>query len=29
MGADGLYEVGLGLWLLFKGIRPNGSERPA
>jgi len=25
----GLYEVGLGLWLLFKGIRPNGSERPA
>jgi hypothetical protein len=29
MAPMGVYEVGLGLWLLFKGIRPNGSERAA
>jgi len=29
MAPMGLYEVGLGLWLLFKGIRTTGSERPA
>jgi hypothetical protein len=29
MAPMGVYEVGLGLWLLFKGIRTNVPERAA